>query len=317
MLATRHLLKKAVYAALPKAGRTIVWLLKIIIPISFVVSVLHYFGITAVLAHYLAPVFSVVGLPGDVAIAFITSIFLPLYAPIAIITTLPISPRDVAILAVMCLIAHNLIVETAVQSKTGSNYAGIFLLRIVSAFVVAFFLNLLLPKDIGAATLSTPTVVHGSFLAMTGDWAVSTFWLALKIILIITSLMLLQNILKEFKVLDKLSKSLTVPMKVMGLPANCSFLWIVAHVLGLAYGAAIMIDAVENKEISREEANLFNHHIAVNHSTLEDTFLFASIGVPILWMIVPRFIMAIVIVWFVRFLQYLRKRQLKFGKTVG
>lgn len=131
--------RTAVISALPKAGRTTVWLLKIIIPISLAVSILQYTGVIEVIARYLSPVFSVIGLPGEAAIVFITSIMLSLYAPIAIIATLPLDPRDVIILAVMCLIAHNMIVETAVQSKTGSRYITMFLLRIISAFVAAFF----------------------------------------------------------------------------------------------------------------------------------------------------------------------------------
>lgn len=295
-------IKAATLSALPKAYKTTIWLLKIIIPISLLVSILHYVGVIDIIAHYLSPVFSVVGLPGEAAIVFITSIFLSLYAPIAIIATLPLDARDVVILAVMCLIAHNMIVETAVQSKTGSSYAGMFILRIVSAFVAAFFLNLLLPKEVDAAVIAGKAVIYESFWSMLADWGVGTLWLILKVVLIISGLMILQNILKEFKILDVISKSLAPLMTGMGLPRSCSFLWFVAHILGLTYGAAVLIDAVENNELSRHDANLLNHHIAVNHSTLEDTLLFVAIGVPVLWMIIPRFILAILIVWIVRFL---------------
>lgn len=305
-------LKHAVISALPKAKKTTLWLLKIIIPISLAVSILHYLGVIDVLAHYLSPVFSVVGLPGEAAIVFITSIFLSLYAPIAIIATLPLDARDITILAVMCLIAHNMIVETAVQSKTGSSYWRMFLIRIISAFVAAYFLNLLLPKNIETAELVGKSLVFDSFWAMLADWGVNTLWLVVKVLLIITGLMILQGILKEFKILDMISKSLTPLMTAMGLPKSTSFLWFVAHVLGLTYGSAVMIDSFENNELSREDADLLNHHIAVNHSTLEDTLLFVAIGVPVLWMVIPRFVLAIIIVWCVRFLQYasLRNRRL-------
>ncbi len=304
MSTTLSRIKSALISALPKASKTTIWLLKIIIPISLAVSILHYLGVIDIIARYLAPVFSVVGLPGEAAIVFITSIFLSLYAPIAIIATLPLDARDIIILAVMCLIAHNMIVETAVQSKTGSSYAGMFILRIVSAFIAAFFLNLLLPKEIETAVVQGKAVVYDSFWAMLADWGIGTLWLILKVVLIITGLMILQNILKEFKILDMISRSLAPLMTAMGLPKSCSFLWFVAHILGLTYGSAVMIDAVENNELSKHDANLLNHHIAVNHSTLEDTLLFVAIGVPVLWMIVPRFVLAIMIVWLVRFLHY-------------
>lgn len=305
-------IKHAVISALPKAKKTTLWLLKIIIPISFAVSILHYLGVIDVLAHYLSPVFSLVGLPGEAAIVFITSIFLSLYAPIAIIATLPLDARDITILAVMCLIAHNMIVETAVQGKTGSSYWKMFLIRIVSAFVAAYFLNLLLPKNIEAAGLVGKSPEFDSLWAMLSDWGTNTLWLVVKVLLIITGLMILQEILKEFRILDIISKSLSPLMTAMGLPKSTSFLWFVAHVLGLTYGSAVMIDSFENNELNREDADLLNHHIAVNHSTLEDTLLFAAIGVPVLWIVIPRFVLAIIIVWFVRFLQYasLKNRRL-------
>ena len=85
-------------------------------------------------------------------------------------------------------------------------------------------------------------------------------------------------------------------------------MWAVAHILGLTYGSAVLIDEVESGELSLRDANFFNYHIAVNHSTLEDTLLFVAIGVPVLWMIVPRFVLAILIVWIVRFLQRIKVR---------
>lgn len=299
--------KSAVKSALPKAGKTTIWLLKIIIPISLAISILQYLGVIEVIANFLAPIFSVIGLPGEAAIVFLTSIFLSLYAPIAIIATLPLDARDIVILAVMCLIAHNMIVETAVQHKTGSNYFIMFTLRIVSAFVAAFFLNLLLPENLETAQLAAHNEIHQTFWEMLQSWAVGSFWLIVKVTLIITGLMILQSILKEFKILDIISRSFAPLMSVMGLPRSTSFLWFVAHILGLTYGSAVMIEEVENNELSRHDANLLNYHVALNHSTLEDTLLFVAIGVPVLWMIVPRFALAIIVVWAVRLISYFRK----------
>ena len=51
--------------ALPKAGKTCLWLLKIILPISLLVRILQYSGILGQISDWLVPVFSLVGLPGD------------------------------------------------------------------------------------------------------------------------------------------------------------------------------------------------------------------------------------------------------------
>ena len=123
-------------SALPKAGKTIWWLLKIILPISLAVSLLQYWGIIAYMANFLSPAFSVIGLPGESAIVFISSLFLTLYAPIAIIATLALDMREITILALMCLISHNLFVESAIQKKTGSSAVVMFVMKFITSFVV-------------------------------------------------------------------------------------------------------------------------------------------------------------------------------------
>ena len=95
----------------------------------------------------------------------------------------------------------------------------------------------------------------------------------LKITLIITGLMMLQGVMKEFKVLDFLAKLLSPLMRIMGLSDNSSFLWFVAQTLGLIYGSAIVLEAIEKREIEVENADLPNYYIALNHSLLEDILL--------------------------------------------
>jgi len=257
-------------------------------------------GIISQLALILSPSFSFIGLPGESAVVFITSIFLPLYGPIAIISSLPLDMREITILALMCLISHNLFVETAVQKKTGSSALIMFFLRLVCSIIVAFILNLLLPAQVGNSHTVIQSLVYANIPDMLHNWVISTGLLSLKISLIITGLMILQNILKEFNILIVIARIFAPLMRLFGLTNECSFLWFVAQTLGLAYGSAVSIEAVESKSISLKSANLLNYHIAINHSLLEDTLLFVAIGVPVGWIVAPRVILAILVVWSVR-----------------
>ncbi len=303
-------LYKSCVTAFPIAGKTIVWLLKIILPISLAVSLLQYWGIISEVSKILSPVFSIIGLPGESAIVFISSIFLSLYAPIAIITTLSLDMREITILALMCLISHNMIVETAIQKKTGSSAFIMFSVRIIMSFIGAFILNYFLPQHFGAALVTEKLQVFTNLQDMITNWLISSSWLCLKIILIVTGLMILQNILKEFQVLDVISKLFAPLMLFLGLDKESSFLWFVAQTLGLTYGSAVMVEVVKQKQISAQSANLLNYHIAVNHSLLEDTLLFVAIGVPAGWIVTPRFFLAFFLVWFVRGIHlFFRKKQ--------
>ncbi|MDO9152439.1 MAG: nucleoside recognition domain-containing protein [Paludibacter sp.] len=298
----------SIVSALPIAGKTIVWLLKIIIPVSLAVSLLQYWGVIAVIADFLSPAFSVIGLPGESAIVFISSIFLSLYAPIAIIATLGLDMREITILALMCLISHNMIVETAIQKKTGSSAIIMFVLRIVTSFVSAYILHLLLPRETVSHVIIEETVLFSNLFEMLIFWVKSAGWLIFKITIIVSGLMILQNMLKEYNLLNQISKIFLPFMKVFGLSPDSSFLWFVSQTLGLTYGSAVMIESVEKKEISRENANLLNYHIAINHSMLEDTLLFVAIGVSAGWIMLPRLIIAFVIVWIVRLILHYKKK---------
>ncbi len=69
------------------------------------------------IAGLFEPLFKSVGVSGDGALVYITAGLINIYAAIATINTLSFSQREITILALMCLISHNLPVEGAVQKK--------------------------------------------------------------------------------------------------------------------------------------------------------------------------------------------------------
>ena len=295
----------AVRESIPKAFATTKWLLSIMIPVSFAVLLLNYTGVLAVVSGYLAPLFELMGLPGESAFILLTSIFTNIYTAIAVITSLELEGRVVTILAAMCLVSHGFIIETAVLKKTGSSAVRMLLVRLLGSFAIGIFLNWVLPTDLIHAQTQV-LVQTENFNVMLIDWAWSSFLLAVKVIVLITLLMILQRILEVFGVIKLLSKILAPFQLVMGLPKSTSFSWIVANTLGLAYGSAIMIEQVEEGQMTKSEADLLNHHIAVSHSQLEDPLLFAAIGVPLVWLIIPRLFLGIIVVWICRLERFLR-----------
>lgn len=281
--------------AFPVGIKTSVWFLKIMLPVSFLVMLLSYFDILSYISSFAEPLFTLLGLPGDAALIFVSSIFTNIYTVVALIAGLDFTVREGTILAVMCLISHGFIVETLVQKKTGSSGLRMVLLRITASFVAAFLLNWLLPEM--PAKLYSTTVVSVGFKATLLHWLEGSLWLCLKIFAIIISLMIVQRILEEFGVLKFLSLLFSPLMYLFGLPVATSFLWIVGNIVGLAYGSAIMMDYAKTGHLDRKEADLLNHHLAISHSQIEDPLLFMMLGLPVLWLMIPRFVLAIVVVW--------------------
>lgn len=291
---------------LPVAFKTSCWFLKIMLPVSFLVLLLSYFNILPYLSSFAAPLFTLLGLPGDAALVFVTSIFTNIYTVIALMSNLDFSIREGIILAMMCLISHNYLVETLVQKKTGTSAVAMIVLRFCCSFAAAAVLNLILP-DFKARIAFQPAEEIGFVQTLT-NWLQSSLILSLKVVLIITALMIIQRLLEEFGVLRWLSSLLGPVMGVMGLPRQVAFLWLVGNTLGLAYGSAVLMDYSRQGKLTERDADLLNYHLAISHSQLEDPLLFAVLGLPMLWLIIPRVILAIFVVWLKRGMELLRPR---------
>lgn len=298
---------KAIKDVFPKSVKTSIWLIKITVSISAAILLLRYFNILPWFSQLISPVFNYVGLPGEASLAFVTGYFVNVYSAIAVMATLDLDTRAITILAIMILSAHNMITETAVQNKTGSSVVRMLLTRTLSAFILGFVLNIIMP-----ANPATDVIVNNqeelSFMAMLTEWIVDTGRLVLKMILLIMGLSILQVLLSEFGIIKWLSNFLRPLMRFFGLPAKTSFLWIVANTLGLAYGGAIMMEEAESGKISKDDANLLNHHIGISHSNLEDALLMGSIGALMLWMLFSRWVMSFILVWELRLEMTLRKK---------
>ena len=303
-------LQKCVVESLPSTYKTCIWLLKIMLPISLGVRILDYYGFIEYLSTYLHPLFDLIGLPGRLAIVFVTSIFVPLYGTIAVMASLSMTLRDATILSIMCLVAHTLFVECAVTKKTGSSFFGMIALRIGMAFVVAYVLNKILPIDNSLFLLSKNIESYNGLKDVFISWFYSSLQLTFILVVIVASLMILQRILIEFNMIEKISKPLVPLMRIFGLPDNAPFLWIVGNVVGLAYGGAVMVDMIEEEKITKEDANLVNYHLSISHSLLEDTVLFVALGINVWVIIISRISFAIIVVWTKRFFVYAKTKML-------
>jgi len=298
---------RCIKTALPQGTKTALWLLKLTIPVSFAVFLLDFFGILNVIAGWVAPLFKLIGLSGQASIVLITSFFTNIYSVIAVMTTLGIGHREGIILAVMCLISHALIVETAIQKKTGSTPWRMVANRLLASFIAAWMLNLILPVEAISASENMVRSV-GEFTPALQHWLLNMLQTTLKIVVLVNLLLIIQKILNEFGLIKWILMPFTPLLKVMGLPSSTGFLWVVANTLGLGYGGAIMISETEDGKLSREDADLLNHNIAISHSQLEDPLLFVAIGYPLGILIWPRVLLSIVFVWIRRFEIWVKER---------
>lgn len=287
------------------------WLVKMMLPITFGVALLQWTGAIAAVSEWLTPVFSHIGLNGEGVLTFLTAVSASIYAAIGVMGTLNLDYRSVTIIAVMTLIAHNLIVESVVQRKAGCRSAwGMAALRLAMALLTAWILNRILPENYTGTLLVAHRDAGGaSFGAVMQGWATAQARLLPLMFAMIVSLNVLQQLLREFRLIGRLTAPLAPLMRIFGLSPDSAFLWVVLNTLGLTYGSSVMIGEVETGAVSRREARLLNAHAAMNHSLLEDTLLYAALGIGLFWLLVPRLAMAMAVVWAMRLGIALRERR--------
>jgi spore maturation protein SpmB len=296
--------KSAGVKTIKPALLTIRFLLIIMIPVSLVVLLLDASGILFYVSRFMRPLMRFIGLSGEASLVFISSVFLNIYSAIAVIHTLSLSAGEIVILATMCCVAHNFFVECLVAKKTGSSLLEMIFLRLGCALIAGWILHLFIPTEASVITAAAPRLGMDwqALPAQLFTWVIDTGQLILKIILIIFAVMFLQKLLDELGIMRLLGRITAPLMRFMGLPVKCAYVWIVAELVGLTYGSGVLIEEVQSGAITRKEADLFNHHATMNHAQIEDTILFVSLGVPYLWVAVPRFILAIIVVWIRRWI---------------
>ncbi|MGL5913912.1 MAG: nucleoside recognition protein [Bacteroidales bacterium] len=287
--------------------RTARWILGMTLGVSFVVMLLQYFGFTQLIAEWISPLFIHLGLSGEAALVFISAVFVNIYAAIAVIDMIGFDIRSITILATMCLCAHNLIIESTIQYKTGASVIRMLALRLTGAIVSAFILNQFLPQTEAIQNVNKVVVEAQAFVPTLLHWLKNTALLLVQMFCIIMLLTISQRILADLGLIRWISKLLRPLMYVLGLPAKTSFLWFVGQTLGIAYGGAVMIEEKEEGKVSVAELNILNHHLAISHSNIEDLLLFVSVGALVPWVLFVRVGLAAITVWLHRLEIIIRK----------
>lgn len=299
-------LRASFIASVRPTYKTTLWLLKIMLPVSLLVTIAQQYGLIDLIATYLDPVMQLVGLPGRAAVGFLTGAFVTTYAGVAAMLQLDLTMRQATIISIMICLCHALFVECAVNRKVGSSFWRMFVIRFFMAFVCAFYLNAVLPDQMsGQFGKGISMEAEGEFWLTA--WVISSVKMSLVIFLLIFALMMIQRMVERYGLMERLAHPLHPLMRLCGLPEEAAYMWIVGNILGISYGSAVMLDLEEQGKITRQQANDVNYHLIMNHSLLEDTTVFASMGVPALWVVSTRFLFALIVVWVRRLLRSLRK----------
>jgi Fe2+ transport system protein B len=306
----RNQLKTVIRSGLNKGWHGYIWMMKIIIPISFLTALLAWSGLIQKINFLIQPIMDILSLPAIAALPLIIGTLTGIYGGVAAMAVLPLSMDHMTLIAIFLLIAHNLIQEGVIQGQSGVHplKATIFRLLIATITVLIVAQILDVSPHIQAETIESDVSAAQPFLTMLKDWAIITSNLVIKIFFIIMFILTMLEILKAFGWINHIVKFFSPLLKAMGLSHRVGILWMTAVIFGLAYGGAVIVEETKNEDLTQEDLEELHLSIGINHAMIEDPSLFLPLGISPFWLWVPRFIMAVIAVRFLTLWQYFKKK---------
>jgi len=298
-----------------KGWHGFLWMLKIIVPISFLAVLVEYSGWMHKMDFLLAPTMNLLSLPPAAALPLIVGMLTGIYGGIAAMMVFPLTNNEMTLIAIFLLISHNLIQEGIIQGKSGLNPIKATLFRLtassVTVMTVAKFLGL---EPAGILGKSASAAGHAPLLMMVKSWFADTLFISAKIFVIIMVIMILLEMMKVFNMIHHIVRILRPILKTMGLNQAVGLLWLTAVVFGIAYGGALIVEETKQGHIKKEALEKLHLSIGINHSMVEDPALFLSLGLSAFWLWIPRFILAIIAVRLLDMYYKIRFRVLNFQR---
>lgn len=105
--------------------------------------------------------------------------------------------------------------------------------------------------------------------------SMSSMWGVIKIVI---PLMLIIEIIKDLKILDRLYKYIRPLTKVIGTSEKSVLPLLSGILFGIVYGAGLIIESIKEGDMHKKEVYLVGIFLSACHAIVEDTLVFVQIG---------------------------------------
>lgn len=282
---------KSVFISIVRDIWDITWaLFRVIIPVLLCIRVLENIGVIDWLAQVLSPLMTLVGLPGEAALAWLTTVATGIYGGMAVFFSAAyvddLSVAQVSVLGALMLMTHGLPVEGSIAKRVGLTWLMTLLLRVVGGFVYAMILHtiyqwgdfLSAPNHVIIPLLPQPTT-WGQWLQST---ALSLWW----IFVVIAVLVVFLRLLRYLHIERFIGYLLSPVLRLLGINQQATNITIIGVTLGLAYGGGLLMKEAEAGKLKKHDIFSAMCLLSLSHGLIEDTLLILTMGADlnaILW----------------------------------
>ena len=246
-------------------------ILKLIVPIYILADILFYYDVLQHITFIFKPLVSLLGLPQEAALSLVSGIFLNLYAAIAFAAPIGLGAKEWTILAVFLGICHALLVETEIMKKLGIPRVYSILLRVVVGLFVGYITSKLPNSWFANKAIQDASIPlqheFNSIFSLLQNSLFESLSLSIKVIILVTTLIFILDFIKSRSFINHYSQKV-----------NSGFSIVVGVILGITYGAGILISEYEKGSLCKKEIFYIGTYLMICHAIIEDTLLFVIFG---------------------------------------
>ncbi|HDQ99174.1 MAG TPA: hypothetical protein ENN51_02660 [candidate division WOR-3 bacterium] len=286
--------------------RAFLKLMAIVAPVYTAITVLRYTPVLTAFAGFTAPLMRHFGLPGEAALALILGNVINLYAGLGAITALRLPAQQLTVLAVMLLLSHSQILETAVFFRMRAKGWLLWAIRLAVSLLAGLGLGrLLVPAAVVAVAPApgtemlarmarTPWVGPGPALT---DWAFGLADTGWKMLAVLVGIFVALEYARRYGLLERMLTGLNRLTRHIGLSREAGLPWLGGNVFGIVFGGGLIIESTHAHKLSPRQVTLVATFLALSHGLFEDTAIFVVMGANLFWITVPRLLLAILVTW--------------------
>jgi hypothetical protein len=302
-----------------------VWvLLKFMIPIIICVKFAEELNILTYLTYPFMPVMDFLGIPPIYAVVWLVAIFNGNYGAFSMILVLfhdyGLTYEQLTVLSLVCLIAHNLFVESAIAYKLGVKTSYIVILRVFTALLLGLIVHYFctyfsyLQEDVSNILMQNTGDKQLSLLSIWNladfnvhfqvwqsniyKWLISQVKVVFYIFAVIFLVFITVQILKDLNIMHAINKHFNIFAKSLRITRSNSMITLICFLIGISYGWGLLNEeSSSNNTFKKEQSLKVVSFISIAHGVVEDSMIFIMLGSNWWITIFVRIIWCFIIIW--------------------